>query len=94
MAYTDLRGFLEQLDTLGELKRVDVPVSPRLEMTELCDRTLRAGGPALLFEKPEGFDIPVLGNLFGTVRRVALAMGRDADASPEPALRADQKSVV
>ncbi|MGW8270221.1 MAG: 3-octaprenyl-4-hydroxybenzoate decarboxylase, partial [Burkholderiales bacterium] len=87
MAYTDLRGFLEQLESLGELKRVEVPVSPRLEMTELCDRTLRAGGPALLFEKPEGFDIPVLGNLFGTVRRVALAMGRDADASPEPALR-------
>ena len=87
MAYTDLRGFLEQLDTLGELKRVDVPVSPRLEITEVCYRTLRAGGPALLFEKPEGFDIPVLGNLFGTVRRVALAMGRDADASPEPALR-------
>jgi len=87
MAYTDLRSFLEQLETLGELKRVGVPVSPRLEMTELCDRTLRAGGPALLFEKPEGFDIPVLGNLFGTVRRVALAMGRDAEARPEPALR-------
>jgi len=59
----------------------------QLEMTELCDRTLRAGGPALLFEKPAGFDIPVLGNLFGTVRRIALAMGRDADAAPEPALR-------
>jgi 4-hydroxy-3-polyprenylbenzoate decarboxylase len=87
MAYTDLRGFLAQLEALGELKRVELPVSPRLEMTELCDRTLRAGGPALLFEKPEGFDMPVLGNLFGTVRRIALAMGRDADAAPEPALR-------
>jgi len=87
MAYSDLRGFLAQLETLGELKRIELPVSPRLEMTELCDRTLRAGGPALLFEKPAGFDIPVLGNLFGTVRRIALAMGRDADAAPEPALR-------
>jgi len=56
-------------------------------MTELCDRTLRAAGPALLFEKPTGFGIPVLGNLFGTVRRIALAMGRDVDAAPEPALR-------
>jgi len=87
MAYTDLRGFLRQLEALGELRRVGVPVSPRLEMTELCDRTLRVGGPALLFEKPEGFDMPVLGNLFGTVRRIALAMGREADAAPEPALR-------
>jgi len=87
MTYSDLRGFLAQLEALGELKRVDLPVSPRLEMTELCDRTLRAGGPALLFEKPQGFDMPVLGNLFGTVRRIALAMGRDADAAPEPALR-------
>ena len=75
MKYTDLRGFLAQLESLGELKRVGAPVSPRLEMTEFCDRVLRAGGPALLFEKPEGFDMPVLGNLFGTVRRVALAMG-------------------
>jgi 4-hydroxy-3-polyprenylbenzoate decarboxylase len=87
MAYTDLREFLEQLETLGELRRVGVEVSPRLEMTELCDRTLRLGGPALLFEKPAAFDMPVLGNLFGTVRRVALAMGRDADASPQAALR-------
>jgi 4-hydroxy-3-polyprenylbenzoate decarboxylase len=87
MRYSDLRGFLAQLETLGELKRVGAPVSPRLEMTELCDRALRAGGPALLFENPVGFDMPVLGNLFGTVRRIALAMGRDADAPPEPALR-------
>ena len=52
----------------GELKRISAPVSPRLEMTEICDRVLRAGGPALLFEQPAGHDIPVLGNLFGTVR--------------------------
>ena len=75
MSYSDLREFLSQLESKGELKRVAAPVSPRLEMTEICDRVLRAGGPALLFEHPAGHDIPVLGNLFGTVRRVALAMG-------------------
>ena len=75
MKYGDLREFLSQLESRGELKRISASVSPRLEMTEVCDRVLRAGGPALLFEKPAGYDIPVLGNLFGTVRRVALAMG-------------------
>ena len=60
---------------MGELKRVAVPVSPHLEMTALCDRTLQAGGPALLFEKPTGHSIPVLGNLFGTTKRVAMGMG-------------------
>jgi len=84
MSYSDLREFLAQLESKGELKRVTASVSPRLEMTEVCDRVLRAGGPALLFEKPTGHDIPVLGNLFGTVRRVALAMGvEDATALRE-----------
>ena len=75
MSYADLREFVAQLELRGELKRVPAEVSPRLEMTEICDRVLRAGGPALVFEHPAGHDIPVLGNLFGTVRRVALAMG-------------------
>ncbi len=75
MSYADLREFLSQLEAKGELKRVAVPVSPRLEMTEVCDRVLRAGGPAILFERPAGYDIPVLANLFGTVGRVAAAMG-------------------
>jgi len=75
MAYTDLREFLGQLERLGELKRIGVTVSPRLEMTEICERVLRQGGPALLFEKPAGHTMPVLGNLFGTVRRICLAMG-------------------
>jgi 4-hydroxy-3-polyprenylbenzoate decarboxylase len=75
MKYSDLRDFIAQLETLGELKHVSVPVSPYLEMTELCDRTLRNGGPALLFDKPSSHGIPVLGNLFGTPRRVALGMG-------------------
>ena len=75
MSYADLREFLSQLESQGQLKRIAAPVSPRLEMTEVCDRVLRAGGPALLFERPSGYDIPVLANLFGTVGRVAAAMG-------------------
>lgn len=77
MKYTDLRNFLAQLDRMGDLKRIDVPVSPNLEMTEIADRTLRAGGPALLFRQPTGHSIPVLANLFGTPKRVALGMGAD-----------------
>jgi 4-hydroxy-3-polyprenylbenzoate decarboxylase len=75
MAYRDLRDFIGQLEQAGELKRVSAAVSPYLEMTALCDRTLRAAGPALLFGNPVGHSMPVLGNLFGTTRRVAMAMG-------------------
>ena len=75
MNYRDLREFVAQLETLGELKRIAHPVDPCLQMTEVCDRTLRAQGPALLFENPSGHKVPVLGNLFGTTRRVALGMG-------------------
>ena len=75
MPYHDLRGFIAQLEQTGELRRVAQPVSPHLEMTALCDRVLRAGGPALLFENPVGHTMPVLGNLFGTPERVASAMG-------------------
>jgi 4-hydroxy-3-polyprenylbenzoate decarboxylase len=81
MIYNDLRDFLAKLEREGELKRIALAVDPRLEMTEICDRTLRAGGPALLFEKPKGHTIPVLGNLFGTPRRVALGMGQDSVAA-------------
>lgn len=77
MQYSDLRDFIKGLEQRGELKRIQTPVSPVLEMTEICDRTLRKGGPALLFENPTGFDMPVLGNLFGTPERVALGMGAD-----------------
>src|SRR5260221_9361989 len=86
MKYKDLRDFASRLETLGELRRVSASVSPVLEMTELCDRLLKAGGPAVLFEKPAGHAMPVLGNLFGTPRRVALGMGVDADAD-DAALR-------
>jgi len=78
MHYQDLRDFIAQLEKMGELKRITHAVDPHLEMTEICDRTLRAGGPALLFENPKGHSIPVLGNLFGTPKRVALGMGQDS----------------
>ena len=76
--YRDLRDFIDQLEKRGELKRITHPVDPNLEMTEICDRTLRRGGPALLFENPIGYDMPVLGNLFGTPERVALGMGEES----------------
>ncbi len=77
MKYKDLRDFIEQLEQIGELRRIKTPVDPRLEMTEICSRVLNAGGPAILFENPVGHTIPVLANLFGTPRRVALGMGED-----------------
>jgi 4-hydroxy-3-polyprenylbenzoate decarboxylase len=84
MSYRDLREFIAQLEARGELKRVRETVDPKLEMTAVCDRVLRRGGPALLFESPtggrtgpDGAVIPVLGNLFGTPGRVAIAMGAD-----------------
>jgi 4-hydroxy-3-polyprenylbenzoate decarboxylase len=81
----DLREFIAQLEACGELKRITVEVDPHLEMTEIADRVLRAGGPALLFEKPKGGSMPVLTNLFGTPQRVAMGVtagvtaGTDAD---------------
>ncbi len=82
MKYRDLRDFVQQLEELGELKRVAVPVSPVLEATEIADRVLRAGGPALLFERPHdgtrAYSMPLLANLFGTPRRVALGMGAES----------------
>ena len=75
MKYRDLRDFVVQLERQGELRRINEPVSPRLEMTAIADAVLRAGGPALLFERPTGSAMPCLANLFGTTRRVALGMG-------------------
>ncbi|VVE53884.1 3-octaprenyl-4-hydroxybenzoate carboxy-lyase [Pandoraea communis] len=77
MKYLDLRDFTAQLERSGQLRRVDVPVSPVLEMTALADRVLKAAGPALWFERPTGYAMPVLANLFGTPERVALGMGVD-----------------
>ncbi|VAW87638.1 3-polyprenyl-4-hydroxybenzoate carboxy-lyase [hydrothermal vent metagenome] len=81
MKYKDLRDFIARLEQDGELIRVKAEVDPHLEMTEICDRTLRAGGPALLFENPKGYNVPVLGNLFGTPKRVAMGMGQDSVAA-------------
>jgi 4-hydroxy-3-polyprenylbenzoate decarboxylase len=78
MKYHDLRDFIKQLEKQGELKRITIPIDPYLEMTEICDRTLKQKGPALLFENPTGYNIPVLGNLFGTPRRVAMGMGAES----------------
>ena len=78
MKYKDLRDFINQLESRGQLKRIQAAVNPHLEMTEICDRTLKAAGPALLFENPVGHQIPVLGNLFGTPDRVALGMGEES----------------
>lgn len=78
LKYKDLRDFMALLEARGELKRIKQEIDPNLEMTEICDRTLRAGGPALLFENPKGYKYPVLGNLFGTPERVALGMGEES----------------
>ena len=81
MKYHDLRDFIAQLEQQGELRRIRAEVDPHLEMTEICDRVLRAGGPAILFENPKGHSIPVLANLFGTPQRVAMGMGEDSVAA-------------
>ena len=81
MKYHDLRDFMAQLEQRGELKRVNAAVDPRLEMTEICDRVLKTAGPAILFENPKGHSMPVLANLFGTPRRVAMGMGEDSVAA-------------
>lgn len=73
-----LRDFIALLDKSGQLKRISAIVDPRFEITEICDRVLRAGGPALLFERPAGYTMPVLANLFGTPERIAIAAGRSS----------------
>ncbi len=75
MKYKDLRDFIGFLESRGELKRITAPVSCELEIAEICDRVVKSGGPALLFENVESYDIPVLINMFGTERRMAWALG-------------------
>ncbi|MDP6650541.1 MAG: UbiD family decarboxylase, partial [Gammaproteobacteria bacterium] len=77
MSFSDLRDFIELLEKEGELKRIASEVDPFLEVTEISDRVLRAGGPALLFENLKDSSLPLLANLFGNTRRIALAMGQD-----------------
>jgi 3-polyprenyl-4-hydroxybenzoate decarboxylase and related decarboxylases len=76
--YADLRDFIAFLEKRGQLKRIQAEVDPVLEITEISDRTLKKGGPALLFENVKGSSIPVLTNLFGTPERVALGMGQES----------------
>jgi 3-polyprenyl-4-hydroxybenzoate decarboxylase and related decarboxylases len=77
MQYQDLREFINELEKQGELKRITTQVDANLEITEICRRTLDKKGPALLFENVKNSDMPVLANLFGTTRRVAMAMGQE-----------------
>ena len=77
MSFRDLRDFIALLEEEGELKRIQKEVDPYLEVTEISDRTLRSNGPALLFENLKGSKIPMLTNLFGNTRRIALAMGQE-----------------
>ena len=78
MKYNDLRDFIDQLEKKDLLKRISVEVDPHLEITEICDRTLKRQGPALLFENVKNSSVPVLANLFGTAERVAMGMGEDS----------------
>lgn len=80
MKYADLRDFIAQLEVKGLLTQVEYPVSPHLEMTVVSDKVLQKSGPALLFTNPKGYDTPVLTNLFGTVERVAMGMGKESIA--------------
>jgi 4-hydroxy-3-polyprenylbenzoate decarboxylase len=77
MYYQDLREFITELEKQAELKRITIPVKSELEITEICRRTLDRKGPALLFENVVNNSIPVLANLFGTTKRVAIAMGKN-----------------
>jgi 4-hydroxy-3-polyprenylbenzoate decarboxylase len=78
MAYSDLRDFIRALEKNNELKRIGLEVDPHLEITEFADRSVKTGGPALLFEKPKGSDIPVLINAFASQRRMELALEVDS----------------
>jgi 4-hydroxy-3-polyprenylbenzoate decarboxylase len=78
MKYKDLRDFVSQLESKGLLRRISVEVDPYLEITEICDRTLKQQGPALLFENVKNSTVPVLANLFGTTERVAMGMGEES----------------
>src|SRR5947199_10679148 len=79
MAYDDLRGFIRALEKSGELKRIPFEVDPHLEITEFADRSVKSAGPALLFEKPKGSDVPVLINAFASARRMEIALEAPAE---------------
>src|SRR5438876_10157139 len=92
MAYSGLREFIQKLEAMGELKRITYPADPYLEITEIADRVMKRGGPALLFESPKGSQVPLLINAYGSERRMAAALGverlddiaRDIEALAQP----------
>ena len=90
MAYTDLRDFIRALEKQGELKRIPFEVSPELEITEFADRSVKSGGPALLFEKPTGSSVPVLINAFASMRRMEIAL--EVSSVDEVAARISERS--
>ncbi|GIG57647.1 menaquinone biosynthesis decarboxylase [Longispora fulva] len=73
--YTDLKDFLRALEKAGELVRISAPVDPDLEISEIVQRVVKAKGPALLFERPTRGDMPLAINIFGTEKRMAMALG-------------------
>src|SRR5437867_569054 len=75
MAYSGLREFIQKIEAMGELKRIQYPADPYLEITEIADRVMKRGGPALLFENPKGSEIPLLINAYGSERRMNAALG-------------------
>ena len=75
MKFKDLREYIRFLESKGDLRRISTPVSHELEITEIADRVIRSGGPALLFENVTGYDCPVLINLYGSHQRTAWALG-------------------
>ena len=78
MPHSDLRSFIAALDRARELKRIPFEVDPYLEITEFADRSVKTGGPALLFERPKGSSVPVLINAFASMKRMELALGVDS----------------
>jgi len=91
MPFADLQAFLAHLESMGQLQRVRVEVDPVLEAGEIAQRVLRAGGPALLFERPKGASMPLVMNIFGTMDRVRAALGRDPEGIGEQLVQAVQR---
>ncbi len=91
MAFRDLQDFVHHLESKKQLKRVRAEVDPVLEVTEISQRVLREGGPALLFERPKGSSTPLLMNIFGSMERVRMALGRDPAEIGNEILTALQK---
>jgi 4-hydroxy-3-polyprenylbenzoate decarboxylase len=78
MPFNDLREFIRALEKNKELKRISIEVDPHLEIAEFADRSVKTGGPALLFEKPKGSKVPVLINAFASMKRMEIALGVDS----------------